>query len=328
MIKEFLEFNTESITTMKNPMKVYREKCEIQKLFNNSVGMFEYEKLPDTMEGRYIELTLLKYGMVGIGNIDGKPYSVIATPMGNMSAYNIGTELTGACPLGTIQGTIGKDVVLGFNNALGCPDDYIYWLAHLLEQTDFSMEMNIKYSRNKPMPIAKTSKQKQVIDTALKNLDSSEDTTIVSEDALAEELGNEQIPVLNLTDVKNADKMQYLSSLYDDIMRRYYNRNGLGVQSKNKQAQVNSDELHAMDSNAWVEPLEKLYYRQKMVNEINDIFNQNISVHFGNVWAKEYENYLRSLTEPAAGPTAVDKGNSSADESADESADDEKGGEE
>lgn len=316
----------ESLYQPENPMKAFRERIIIQQLMNNLIGMFEYENLPPTIEGRFIEIMLLKHGTVGFGNIDnGKDngvYAVISSPTGKNNAYSIGTEINGACPLGTIHGTIGKDVVLGWNNAIGSPDAYVYWLAHLLEQTDFSMEMNIKYSRNKPMPIVTSKTQKTVIDEALKNIDSAELTSVVSENALAQEMGTEPLPVLNLTDVKNVDKIQYLSALHDDLMRRFYNRNGLGVQSKNKQAQVNSDELHSMDSNAWVEPLEKLYYREKMVKEFNEIFDQNVTVHFGNVWALEYEKYQRSLADSSAD----EKGESSADESADENAN--KGGEE
>lgn len=330
-VEDVLQSNTlGSIYSSTNPEKAFRERCIIQQLFNNLIPMFDYKNLPDTLEGRYIEIIYRKHGFCGFGKINEKVYAVPSSPMGKADQNGIGTKIVGACPLGEIKGTIGKDVVLGWNNALGAPDDYIYWLTHLLEQTDFSIKMNIKYSRNKPMPIVTDTRQKTAIDTALKNLDSEELTAVLSENALAQELGGDPLPVLNLSDVKNADKIQYLSALHDDLMRRFYNRNGLGVQSKNKQAQVNSDELHSMDSNAWVEPLNQLYYRKKAVEELNKVFKFEppISVDFGNVWKDEYEKYKRSLADPTAEPMAEEKGESSADESADESANGKKGGKE
>ena len=69
-----------------------------------------------------------------------------------------------------------------------------------------------------------------------------------------------------------------------------------------------------MDSTSLVLPCQMLKYRKRMVEEVNEMFDTNISVDFSEVWKHEYDRYMNVKSED----TSAD---SSADTSADTSAD-------
>lgn len=278
--------------------KEIRERVYYDNFINVLISMFEYKNLPDTMESRFIEISLIQNGTVGIAKIDNQLYSFVASPCGNVNAYGLGTEINGATPIGTFSGKIGKDCVLGWNNAIGSPDIMIDWLTHMLEQTDLSMEYNVKYARYKPIPIAKSQVQKKQIDELLKNVDSDTLESIASENVLSE-FGdsNTDLQVVNLTDVRYIDKLQYLSLYHDDLLNRFYKMYGQSPQAINKQAQVNDSELHGNDSISFLIPLQRLEFRKKMVEEINKIFGTNIEVCFSESWNVERTKFNESADE-------------------------------
>ena len=111
-------------------MKKFTEKCRIaendySKLF--LLSMFEYENLPETLWSEAIEyLLLFRRGMVGIGYVTDRNGNKILSAVdvnrsGDVNQYGVGKQLIGANPYGTLNGTIGVDVVLGWNNAMCTP---------------------------------------------------------------------------------------------------------------------------------------------------------------------------------------------------------------
>ena len=280
--------------------KMKTEKQESFRLKNNRIflqlvlmSMFEYKGLPDTIPQRFLETYLIEDGTVGIGEIKDNLYAFRCSPCGNVDAYGIGTELTGATPIGDITGVIGESVVMGINNSLMESDRILHWFCYLLSEIDLSMQANIINARLHPTPVARDSKVKAVIDNVLTRMRKGEMESIVSDNILSEWNDNFDIPVVNLTNITNIDKIQYLSRFYDDTLKRYYNMYGHALQTQNKSAQQTLDEVHGMDSTSLIIPLDRLKCRKEMVSEINRVFGLNVTVEFSPTWKLNMERFER-----------------------------------
>ena len=256
-------------------------------LLNTLVDMFDYDGLPDTIPKRFLELYLHTYGQVFVSKIKGEIYATGGTLSGEIDAYGLGTDAIAVCPIGQAEGKRDIDIVYGINNDTATPDMLIYWIAHLMQECDNSLEHNIIYSRLLPIPKVADEKDKQAFDDILDKLIKGELKAFASKNILAEELGD-GVDVINISNVDKVDKLQYLSRFADDILKKFYNFYGQPINSQNKSAQSISDELHGMDSVSFILPIQMLKCRQKMCDDINRIFGLNVSVRFSTSWELEY----------------------------------------
>ena len=284
--------------TIYNPQDVYnvlrtkakndlRYNTYFDILLNTLLEMFEYAGLPDTIPPRFLELYLHTYGNVFISKINGDIYATGGTLSGEIDAYGLGTDAIAVCPVGQAQGKRDVDIVYGINNDTASPDMLVYWIAHLLQENDNSLEHNIIYSRLLPIPKVSDEKDKQALDEIIDKLIKGDLKAFASKNILADELG-EGIEVLNISDANKVDKLQYLSRFADDILKKFYNFYGQPINSQNKSAQSISDEIHGMDSVSFIIPIQMLKCREKMCEDINRIFGLNVSVKFSTTWALEY----------------------------------------
>ena len=284
--------------TIYNPQDVYnvlrtkakndlRYNTYFDILLNTLLEMFEYDGLPETIPQRFLELYLHTYGNVFISKINGDIYATGGTLSGEIDAYGLGTDAIAVCPVGQAQGKRDVDIVYGINNDTASPDMLVYWIAHLLQENDNSLEHNIIYSRLLPIPKVSDEKDKQAFDEIIDKLIKGDLKAFASKNILADELG-EGTEVLNISDANKVDKLQYLSRFADDILKKFYNFYGQPINSQNKSAQSISDEIHGMDSVSFIIPIQMLKCREKMCEDINRIFGLNVSVKFSTTWALEY----------------------------------------
>lgn len=308
-------------------MKKFTEKCRIaendySKLF--LLSMFEYENLPETLWSEAIEyLLMFRRGMVGIGYVTDRSGNKILSAVdvnrsGDVNQYGVGKQLIGANPYGTLNGTIGVDVVLGWNNALCTPCRDIEVFSNIKSDILVSEKLNVIYSRLLPIISVSDNKQKIAIDHILKGLiDGTMATSVISDNITSIIEGVHSIETTQISDVKMSEYIQYLSRYNDDISKRFYTRYGHALQTQNKSAQQTNDEIHGMDSTSWVLPCQMLKYRKRMVEEVNEMFDTNISVDFSDVWKHEYDRYMNVTSADSSADTSAD---TSADSSADSSA--------
>ncbi len=275
-------------------------------LLNTLLEMFTYTGLPDTIPQRFLELYLHTYGKVFIAEINGDILATGGTLSGDIDAYGLGTEAIAVCPVGEANGKRDIDIVYGINNDTATPDLLVYWISHLLQENDNSLEHNIIYSRLLPIPKVSDEKDKQAFDDIIEKLINGDLKAFASRNILADELGD-SADVLNISDGNKVDKLQYLSRFADDILKKFYNFYGQPINSQNKTAQSISDELHGMDSVSFIIPIQMLKCRQKMCDDINRIFGLDVSVSFSETWLLEYkalvlrdtnENGIADSTEP------------------------------
>lgn len=269
-------------------------------LWDVLLEMFEWKNLPDTMPKRFLESILHTYGEVFVCREKGTE-NVIAsygTLSGEVDCYGLGTDCIATYPGNSVNGKRGIDIAYGINNDTATPDMLTYWIAHLLGEISKSEELNVRYSRLLPIPKLNDEKDKSAFNDIIKKLDEGELSAFVSKNVLAKEMGNDSPEVFNLSDVKDVDKLQYLSRYYDDVLKRFFNYYGQALQNQNKSAQSISDELHGMDSVSFIIPLQMLNCRKALCQQINDIFGLDVDVEFSPAWKLEFDAFInRDLNE-------------------------------
>lgn len=269
-------------------------------LWDVLLEMFEWKNLPDTMPKRFLESILHTYGEVFVCK-EKDTENVIASYgilSGEVDCYGLGADCIATYPGNSVNGKRGIDIAYGINNDTATPDMITYWIAHLLGEISKSEELNVRYSRLLPIPKLSDEKDKSAFNDIIKKLDEGEISAFVSKNVLAKEMGNDSPEVFNLSDVKDVDKLQYLSRYYDDVLKRFYNYYGQALQNQNKSAQSISDELHGMDSVSFIIPLQMLNCRKALCQQINDIFGLNVDVDFSPAWKLEFDAFInRDLNE-------------------------------
>lgn len=263
----------------------------INLLWNTLLDMFEYENLPDTIPKRFLESILHATGEVFISKINDELIASHGTLSGQVDAYGLGTEVIAVCPTGEARGVRGVDIAYGINNDTATPDMLVYWIAHLLGETDKSIKLNVLYSRFLKIPRVCNEKDKAMFETLVKKLIDGEPQAFSSSSPLDLELGQET-KEFELTDVNKIDKLPYLTQFFEDCLKRFYNFYGQPMQNQNKRAQSISDEIHGQDSVSFIIPIQMLRCRQALCDEINRIFGTDISVDFSPVWKVELSGLI------------------------------------
>lgn len=263
--------------------------CTLEQILTS---MFEYSSLPKGLDRKYIEHTLIRFGCCAIVKINDEFFAGVPAIMPPLDNYGIGTEITITTYNGQHQkrGKIGKNCVLIWNNTEFVGDFIISWYAKMFKEIDISMEANVFNSRLHPIPVARNSKIKNAIDNIFKSIkgeNKNNDTyTILSDTAFADEINGTatKIDVLNLTDVKDVDKLQYLSKFHDDLLRRFCTLYGHSMQTTGKMAQQTVEEIQGYDSFSMIIPSNRLEERQKGIAEFNRIFGENVTVEYNEAW--------------------------------------------
>ena len=178
-----------------------------------------------------------------------------------------------------------------FNNLTYTPDTFIDKFAYMLSELDTSIMCNVLFSRLKPIPIAKDSKEKARIDQIFTDLTNGTIKTIIQELNLTDIVDNNRpsIEVLNLTDVESSKYIQYLSHLHDNLISRYFFMMGLSINDNGKQAQISIEELNK-NKNAAISILNGWYdQRKRGFDELNSKRNDNLGFDYSDVWKSEIE---------------------------------------
>ena len=263
--------------------------CTLEQILTS---MFKYEALPAGLNKKYIEHTLIRFGCACIVKIESDYFVRVPAIQPPLDNYGIGTEIVVTTYNGMhqIKGKLGANAVLIWNNTEFTGDFIISWYAKMFKEIDVSMEANVFNSRLHPIPVARNSKIKSAIDNIFKSIKGetkNNDTySILSDTAFAEEINGtaSKIDVLNLTDVKDVDKLQYLSKFHDDLLRRFCTLYGQAMQTTGKMAQQTVEEIQGYDSFSMIIPSNRLEERQKGITEFNRIFGENVTVEYNEAW--------------------------------------------
>lgn len=304
--------------------KDYRTAIYWLYLWQVALNAFEYKELPDSLPAEYIEGILLTNGICGVGEYNGKLYATAGGYYGNINGY-IPTKYKGAIQgIGTIDGDAvspaiydipdtDTPVIVGWNNAMQAPDIDIYDTALALAEGRTSEDINIIFSRLLRIPIAKDSKEKAIIDSAIKAIINGniEAVSSASRSLETEINGQPDRQFLDLIDVKDTDKLQYLNQYMDNVLKRYMQRHGHAMQITSKLAQQTNAEMHGADDISMIYPLEQLKYRKRFIDDLNKYYGTkygfNASVDFGKLLKNNYDRVINYVPDELNEKGIVDK---------------------
>lgn len=262
-----------------------RERINFNNLLISIMGMFTYHGLPE--EWRFpqdIERILCLVGRIGFAKDGNGKYYFPMSWSGKVAWDGRGSKY-----MGVVQGSnrnfeiLSDEGAWGYNNCLGYADLEIKRYADLMAQVDLSAYRNVQFARLNPILGAKNDTVKAKLKDLFEDIMDGKLTTVVNDNVIRD-FEQKLIEVYNITDVKDIDKLQYLSKFYEDIERRFFNLYGVPIQTTNKMAQVNTAEVHSHDKQASIIALDRLKCRQEMCERLSAYFDMPITVEFSLPW--------------------------------------------
>ena len=291
--------------------KAYRIKSYDEFLSNTLISMFIYRGLPDELQNRInqIEELLLYKGACAIWKLTKEVAGSIPTTyldqyivsevdfIDNPDVYGMGAN----CICTLDNGIITKfedwrnnpDIVVIFNNSNYSPDMNIGRFSDALAELEVSLKLNVLFARMYPIPVCNDNKSKTSIEEALKGAIDGKITTILSPDALSkyvEGSTSSGIDLVNITDVDKSQYIQYLAKYRDDLMRWFYSLYGMNSQGSSKLAQQTVDEVNQDNNASMIIPHDMLRMRQNGLEELNKKFGWSAEVSFSECWMSRLAN--------------------------------------
>lgn len=292
-----------------------RERSYFSYLLTAISSAFKW-RVPESVEEKFLEDYLHITGMFGAQKQPDGTYYIVECPSrtGQLDQYGDGMTIEGVTRGNgyDIQGTIGKDVAICYNNRDRIPDLDLIRYADAFTQVDKAIMANVRWTILAPVLCTSDDRVTKKLNELIDDMLEGKLKCITSEDVLAALNGNgtrgEGVYSVDITHPERIRNVQYQSELYDVLMRRFFNKYGLNIQNTSKHAQATSDEVHGLDAVAWVLILDMLKERKKFCEEANRLWGDDWGVELSEVWTAEYERFKQRETEQAEKPEAEKEG--------------------
>lgn len=279
-------------------------------LINYLAPMFAYKDLPESIPEEFIERFHILNGDIAAWKLDDQDAvkykdELIVSCCGyadQPDVYGRGSRVIASTLSGYVKDDLvdGESCVVIHNNSMYTSDmAIINQFTDMLTEMLTSLKTNIIYSRLKPIFKVSDDKEAAAVKEAFTKIkDDSEPIQITSNNVLAEALaeagaGSETIKVLDITDVKNADKLQYIVKAIDDVFRWFFSMIGQAIQGNGKLAQQTVDEVQGTTSMSFILPNDRLKMRRRGWDKVNEIFGTSVTVDFSDAWKTESIKYKK-----------------------------------
>ena len=266
-------------------------------------SMFEYEGMSPDINTDFIEFynILSERACCGVFEYNGHEVLGYCTDGGMLDEYGIPYKFN----INTLndlnkQGCIdGQNAAICWNNKLHRSDLIkLTRYTELFNLVDTAQKCLIRYARLFPVFEVQDDLVKSQIDKALKNADNGEPFTFATKSL--SKLGVNGTPGVNvfqLGDYSAVDKIQYLSTYHNDLLRRFYSMYGMAYSQSMKAAQQSIEEVTSDRIVSWILPNDRLQERQKFIATYNKVFGHNATVRYSDAWLKGYEAYMKDAAE-------------------------------
>lgn len=263
-------------------------------------SMFEYKGMDESINTDFIEfyLALTPRACCGVyKNNKGREILGYATEGGILNEYGI-PEMFNINTLNqnNKQGAVdGVNAAICWNNKTHTSDMIqLSRFTELFNLVDTAQKCLIRYARLFPVFEVENQQIKNQIDEALKNADNGEPFTYVNKGLSKIGMdGEPNMKILQLGDVNAVEKMQYLSTYHNDLLRRFFTMYGMNYSQSMKQAQQSIEEIHSDINVSWIIPDDRLKQRRKFIETYNEVFGHNATVDYSDAWKKAYEKYMK-----------------------------------
>lgn len=267
MVKKKTQFTENLITNQ----KTYEDFYSLLK--NLALNVFKWENLPDSVDERFLELTLFEkgyclffedevMGILGLTCTIGMPLNV----------YRIPTERRAFATNGYIKMCTDKDSILVYNNYLRIPTEQMVQLyAKRLYEIQRSIDTNIKAQKT-PVMILSPEQQRLSMLNLYKEYDGNSPIIFASD-----QMDLNGFQVLKTDAPFVADKLHVaMNSCLNDALSR------LGIENSNsdKKERLVSAEVNSNTGLLEAQRNVMLNSRRQACEQYNKMFGGNISVKF------------------------------------------------
>lgn len=252
-----------------------------QEELEKMIRLFKYDNTPEGINLRFLEEYLLLNGTVGITEAkrDKGYIAFIGNHADDLDEYGIGTNYTGTSCDMSYKFKINEGGVVGLNNSIMFSRvNMLERYSGLLSSIEESIGVGVINSRIIPMLKAHDDKDKEQILSLSNKIRNGELVCISSDQASIFDENSGKLEVMNITDTNSIAKLQHYSRLYDDTLKRFWIESGIEITSKDKSAQVTTEELNSFASYSRITIEDMLECRQQMCDDFNKLYGGNWSV--------------------------------------------------
>ena len=286
----------------------YNLNANFYMLLTQLMGMFKYSGALEDIKIDIIEKPMLSWGYnaAGIDPRDNELY-IGSIAWQEIDAYGLpksGAKATLVTRGGhEFDGVIDESIVVGYNNKARLPELTAPLYAEFFTEIDKSLKCALKKSRVLPIPVTGDSKIAKAIEDLMAKIEEGDTKAIAYEGAIDDIIeGKPPVTLLELTDPKYTERIQYLSKFYDDMLRRFWTVYGHPLSSGSKMAQVSTMELEGYQTYSRIMPTEMLQTRAEWCDKITNILGRECSVAYNDAW--EHLNNPVELTEEVQDDTS------------------------
>lgn len=281
--------------------KFLRESDIFAQLLIFLSSMFEYKGMADEINTDFIEFynILNPNGGCGVFRNGSKEIVGYITDGGMLNEYGICDKFN----INTLNDSHKEGVIDGVNAAI-CWNNKLHKsdLVKISRYTEMFNLINtaeknlIRYARLFPVYEVNDSLVKEQVDKAIKNADNGEPTTFTTKGlSKLDSNGQPGLNKVELGDYKAVDKIQYLSTYHNDLLRRFYSMYGMAYSQSMKAAQQSIEEVTSDRIVSWIVPNDRLEQRKKFIETYNKVFGHNATVEYSDAWVKGYEKYMSDI---------------------------------
>ena len=260
--------------------------------FNNLLmlleNMFEYENIEtiETFNINDFNRFLLCFGKCGIINKDGNWYVTTLSYSGiknNAGYYDSGIFVSENSLINETHDFDDTHLYCR-NNNLSLGEYNLIKYADLFTENSKSLKAQIINTRLSKIMKAVNDKQQKQIEQIKNKIIDGELSIITSDitDFLINE--NNDIQIIDFTDNDKIDKLQYIQTNYENLLKSFLNFYGIPLTSSNKLSQVNEIETKSPVYYSNIYKCELLNERKKFFDKFNKITGSNIKVKFSESW--------------------------------------------
>lgn len=247
-----------------------------------TLSMFEYENLPATIPARELEKLLQRGGYAFITKApDGELYAFTGGLGGETDVYGNATQIVIANTALKYHATldIKKDGVLFYNDDMAAGLLAFYEKQNtLLAENEINMVVWGYNSRTQKLISAPDDKSKESAELYMKKIVDGE-LTIIGENALFD--GVKVQPANNSSGNGISQMIEY----HQYIKSCLFNEVGLPSNFNMKKERLISSEIDQAEDSLFPLVYNMMENRISAVNSINEMFDTDIKVGFGSVWA-------------------------------------------
>lgn len=254
----------------------YNNQAHMQyfnRLTELSISMFEWKNLPDTVDERFMELTLFGDGMAVFFYDDVLGYLCLRTMIGgHLDIYQIPTERTAYASNGYNMNLDNTNSVIIFNNMIHTPSfQLVDVYSRRLWELDRTIDINAKAQRT-PILISCDEQQRLTLKNLYMKYDGGEPVIYGDKN-----LNPNSLKVLSTGAPYICDKLNQLKTQIWNEALTYLGISNINIQKKERMI---SDEVVRNQGGIIASRYSRLESRRQACDKINKMFNLDIWCDF------------------------------------------------